>query len=57
MTKEEQSEWNLGDKVIFIPNMLVSYPECLPEQTAIRHRIISVGSYACQKGYDLLMEV
>lgn len=56
MTKGEQSEWNLGDKVVFIPNMLVSYPEFLPEQTTIRHRIISVGRYAYQKGYDMLIE-
>ena len=56
MTEREQSEWNLGDKVVFIPNMLVSYPECLPEQTITRHRIISVGRYAYQKGYDMLME-
>ena len=56
MTEREQSEWNLGDKVVFIPNMLVSYPECLPEQTITRHRIISVGRYTYQKGYDMLME-
>lgn len=56
MTEGERIKWNLGDKVVFIPNMLVSYPECLPECTISQHRIISVGRYAYQKGYDLLIE-
>ena len=56
MTEAERDECNLGDKVFFIPNMLVSYPEKIPEHTHTYHRIISVGRYAYQKGYDLLIE-
>ncbi len=56
MTEDERVKWHLGDKVVFIPNMLVFYPECLPECTIPQHRIISVGRYAYQKGYDLLIE-
>lgn len=56
MTEAEKKDWGLGDKVVCIPNMLVSYPECLPQQTNIHHRVISVGRYAYQKGYDLLIE-
>lgn len=56
LTKDERVKWHLGDKVVFIPNMLVSYPEDLPEHTITHNQIISVGRYAYQKGYDLLME-
>ena len=56
MTEAEKNDWGLGDKVVCIPNMLISYPECLPEQTNTYHRVISVGRYAYQKGYDLLIE-
>ena len=56
MTEGEQREWHLGDKVFFVPNMLASYPEELPLSTQTYHRIISVGRYAYQKGYDMLMQ-
>lgn len=56
MTENERVKWHLDDRVVFIPNMLVSYPECLPEFTISQHRIISVGRYAYQKGYDMLMD-
>lgn len=56
MTEGEKRQWNLGNKVVFIPNMLVSYPEVLSVSNQTQHRIISVGRYAYQKGYDLLME-
>lgn len=56
MTEAEKKDWGLGDRVVCIPNMLISYPECLPDQTNTYHRVISVGRYAYQKGYDLLIE-
>lgn len=57
LTEDEKSEWDLGDKVVSIPNMLISYPENLPDRTTLHHRVISVGRYAYQKGYDLLIDV
>ena len=56
MTEEEKTKWNFGDKVVFIPNMLVSYPEDFLERTITHKRVISVGRYAYQKGYDMLMQ-
>lgn len=56
MTEAERKDWGGGDKVVCIPNMLVSYPECLSEHSVTHHRVISVGRYAYQKGYDLLIE-
>lgn len=56
MTEAERKDWGGGDKVVCIPNMLVSYPECLSEHYVTHHRVISVGRYAYQKGYDLLIE-
>ena len=56
MTKGEKSEWDLGDKVVFIPNMLSFYPDNVPVSRHAHHRIISVGRYAYQKGYDMLIE-
>ncbi len=56
MTEGEKNEWNIDDKVVFIPNMLASYPKELPVSTQTHHRIISVGRYAYQKGYDMLIE-
>lgn len=56
MTEEEGKKWDLGDRVFYIPNMLVSYPEKLSDHTTTYHRIISVGRYAYQKGYDLLLD-
>lgn len=56
MTENEKKEWHLGNKVVYIPNMLISYPDGLPDCTTPHHRVISVGRYAYQKGYDLLIE-
>lgn len=56
MTEEEKNDWGLEDKVVCIPNMLVTYPDCLPEQNNTHYRVISVGRYAYQKGYDMLLE-
>ena len=55
MTDEEKNDWNLGDKVICIPNMLINYPDKIPNRDNNFHRVISVGRYAHQKGYDLLL--
>ena len=55
MTDEEKNDWNLGDKVICIPNMLINYPATIPNRDNNFHRVISVGRYAYQKGYDLLL--
>ena len=56
MTEDEREMWHLGDKVVFIPNMLVSYPEDFSGCTITHNRVISVGRYAYQKGYDMLMQ-
>jgi len=56
LTEAEKRDWNLKDKVKCIPNMLVAYPEHEPKKTQIQKRVISVGRYAYQKGYDLLLE-
>ena len=56
MTEDEKNEWNLGDKVVFIPNMLSMYPDDMPVSLPPHHRIISVGRYTYQKGYDMLIE-
>ena len=54
MTDEEKNDWNLGDKVICIPNMLINYPDEIPNRKNNFHRVICVGRYTNQKGYDLL---
>ena len=56
LTDAEKKDWNLKDKVKCIPNMLVVYPEHEPKETNVRKRVISVGRYAYQKGYDMLLE-
>ena len=56
LTEAEKKDWNLKDKVKCIPNMLVAYPEYEPKETNVRKRVISVGRYAYQKGYDMLLE-
>ena len=56
MTEAEKADWNLKDKVVCIPNMLVSYPGQEPDKTHVQKRVISVGRYAYPKGYDMLLE-
>ena len=56
LTEAEKKDWNLKDKVKCIPNMLVTYPEHEPKSSHVQKRVISVGRYAYQKGYDLLLE-
>ena len=56
MTETERADWNLKEKVVSIPNMLVSYPEQIPDRSHAQKRVISVGRYAYQKGYDMLLE-
>ena len=56
MTEAERADWNLKEKVVSIPNMLVSYPEQCPDRSHVQKRVISVGRYAYQKGYDMLLE-
>ena len=56
MTEAEKADWNLKDKVVCIPNMLVAYPDQEPDKTHVQKRIISVGRYAYPKGYDMLLE-
>ena len=55
MTDEERKAWKQNDKVIFIPNMLIHYPEIITKDHLYR-RVISVGRYAYQKGYDMLLD-
>ena len=56
MTEAEKKDWNMDDKIICIPNMLVAYPELKPENPHSHKRLISIGRYAYQKGYDMLLE-
>jgi len=56
MTEAEKADWNLKDKVVCIPNMLVAYPDQEPDKTHVQKRIISVGRYAYPKGYDMLLD-
>ncbi len=55
MTDAEKEDWKLRDKVVSIPNMLFHYPDVIRSDKTFR-RVISVGRYAYQKGYDLLLE-
>lgn len=55
MTDLEREDWKQKDKVISIPNMLVHYPEKITKVHPYR-RVISVGRYAYQKGYDMLLD-
>lgn len=56
LTEKEKKEWLLGDKVICIPNMLATCPPKMFERNLLHKRVISVGRYAYQKGYDLLID-
>ena len=56
MTEAERKDWGLNDKVVCIPNMLVTFPDQEPDRPHIQKRVISVGRYAYQKGYDMLLE-
>ena len=56
MTESEKAAWNLKDKVVCIPNMLVTYPNQEPDKSHVHKCVISVGRYAYQKGYDLLLD-
>ena len=56
MTEAEKNDWNLKDKVVCIPNMLVTYPDQEPNMTHVQKSVISVGRYAYPKGYDMLLE-
>ena len=56
MTDAEKRDWNQNGKVVSIPNMIVRYPKEIPPVKTIHRRVISVGRYAYQKGYDLLLE-
>lgn len=56
MTESERLAWHLKDKVVCIPNMLVTYPNQEPDKSHVHKCVISVGRYAYQKGYDMLLE-
>ena len=56
MTDTEKNDWKLGDKVVCIPNMLTSCPNRLLDSDRVSRQVISVGRYAFQKGYDMLLE-
>lgn len=56
MTEAEKEDWHLMDKVVCIPNMLITYPVQEPDTTHVKKRVISVGRYAYAKGYDMLLE-
>ena len=56
MTDAERNDWKRNDKVVSIPNMLVHYPENIHKADHPYRRVISVGRYAYQKGYDILLD-
>lgn len=56
MTEAEREDWKQKDKVVSIPNMLAHYPEEVHQGGHAYRRVISVGRYAYQKGYDLLLK-
>lgn len=56
LTDVEKNDWGLGDKVFCIPNMLVSYSDNVHDSNHVNQQVISVGRYAFQKGYDVLLE-
>lgn len=56
MTEAERADWKQKDKVVSIPNMLVRYPEEIQKERHLYRRVISVGRYVYQKGYDLLLK-
>ena len=56
MSEAEKAEWALNEKVVYIPNMLPTYPLDAKKASETYHRVISVGRYAYQKGYDMLLE-
>ena len=55
MTESEKNDWHIDDKVVFIPNMLVEYPSEVYNRDKLQKKVISVGRYAYQKGYDMLL--
>ena len=56
MTEAERTDWNQKDQVVCIPNMLVAFPNIEPSRELAHKSVISVGRYAYQKGYDMLLE-
>lgn len=56
LTEAEKKDWRLGNKVVCIPNMLASFPVVSRDDNYVSHNVISVGRYAFQKGYDMLLE-
>lgn len=55
MTEEEKCEWNMEGKVVSISNMLASNPVKSSIRRETNQCVISVGRYAYQKGYDMLL--
>lgn len=55
MTEDEKKDWKADDKIVCISNMLPCYPSELLDKSRVNHRVISVGRYAYQKGYDMLI--
>ena len=56
LTEAEKEDWKLGDRVVCIPNLLTSFPEIINYDNYTSHHVISVGRYAFQKGYDILLD-
>ena len=53
--EDEKKDWKADDKIVCISNMLPCYPSELLDKSRVNHRVISVGRYAYQKGYDMLV--
>lgn len=56
MTPAELIDWNNDAKAICIPNMLSFNSNVMSDAYQVKYRISSVGRYAYQKGYDLLVD-
>ena len=56
LTEEDKRKWKLK-KVLTIPNFHCINVSCLPKQNVTSKKIVCVGRFHFQKGFDLLIQV
>lgn len=54
LSNEDKAMWTGLDNIMVIPNPLPFYPDKVSDVT--NHKVIAVGRYTWQKGFDLLMD-
>lgn len=54
LTEEDRKQWFELDNVVTIPDPLTLFPNCV--SSLERKRVIAVGRYVYQKGFDLLLQ-